>query len=186
MTSKNILLGVTSGIGAKDTNNLCDMLLEFSNVKVITTKHATQFFESRDDIIYYDEDAEWYTWQKRGDRILHIELRNWADMFVIAPLSANTLAKIVNGMADNLLTTVMRAWQYHKPVFVAPSMNKHMWENPPTEHQLKILKNWGIKIIQPRCKLLAGGDYGMGAMAHVNVIADLLKVTLNKGEIYES
>lgn len=64
------------------------------------------------DIEVFTDENEWSTWQKRGDPVLHIELRKWADMILIAPLSANTMAKIVNGICDNLLTCVMRAWDF--------------------------------------------------------------------------
>ena len=67
----------------------------------------------------HDDEAEWRGWQKVGDPVLHIELRRWADVFVVAPLSANTLAKMANGMCDNLLTCVVRAWDFSKPLLVA-------------------------------------------------------------------
>lgn len=62
-----------------------------------------------------------------GDPVLHIELRRWADVLVLAPLSANTMAKVAHGLCDNLLTSVVRAWDYAKPMIVAPAMNTYMW-----------------------------------------------------------
>jgi len=102
----------------------------------------------------YDDADEWgpQPW-KRGASILHIELRRWADMMVVAPLSANTLAKIVNGMSDNLLTSVIRAWdtdggidQKKKVIAVAPAMNSAMWRHPITAKQIRVLaEDWGVK-----------------------------------------
>ena len=116
-------------------------------------------------------EREWYTWTKKGDGILHIELRNWADVMVIAPLTANTLAKITSGICDNLLTTVFRAWKcLERPILVAPSMNRYMWDHPLTKNQLDILESWSIKIIKPRSKLSAGGDFGPAARAKAKTI----------------
>ncbi|KAK6351798.1 hypothetical protein TWF718_004943 [Orbilia javanica] len=105
-------------------------------------------------------------WSKIGDPILHIELRRWADILIIAPLSANSLAKIVGGFSDNLLLSVVRAWDTNKPIAVAPAMNTLMWEHPVTTSQIKVLETewkW-FKVLRPVEKLLACGDSGSGAM----------------------
>ena len=73
----------------------------------------------------------------------HIEQRAWADLFLIAPLSANTLSKLATGACDNLLTCVARAWDFDKPILVAPAMNTHMWTHPVTSGQLETLGAWG-------------------------------------------
>ena len=97
--------------------------------------------------------------------MLHIELKNVAEALIIAPLSANTLAKMSNGISDNLLTCVFRAWPYlkqedgqwqiTKPVLVAPAMNSNMYEHPITEKQIKILENeLGVKVMDTVEKLL--------------------------------
>lgn len=65
------------------------------------------------------DDDEWHEWSKVGDPVMHIELRRWADVFVIAPLSANTLAKLANGICDNLITCVARAWDFQRPLVVS-------------------------------------------------------------------
>src|SRR5436189_194001 len=76
---------------------------------------------------------------RRDDPVLHIELRRWADLFLIAPLDANTLAKLASGLADNCLTCVWRAWHPARPVVLAPAMNTLMWEHPLTRQHLRQL-----------------------------------------------
>ncbi|KAI5306070.1 hypothetical protein KEM56_002324 [Ascosphaera pollenicola] len=137
------------------------------------------------DGIYLDED-EWRTPWTRGANILHIELRRWAHCLLIAPLSANTLAKITMGLCDNLLLSVVRAWDWSRSttssgesisrprIFVAPAMNTIMWRHPITEDQVAKLENdWGYEgedsqgwftVIRPMQKALACGDVGDGAM----------------------
>ena len=111
-----------------------------------------------------DEWPRGYTVGK--DTVLHIELRKWADVLVIAPLSANTLAKLVNGLCDNLLTSVVRAWDASKPIVVAPAMNTLMWEHPLTARHLSALPSW-FRVVPPVSKTLACNDTGVGAMAAV-------------------
>ena len=106
-----------------------------------------------------------------GDPILHIELRNWSDIFVIAPLDANTLGKLAYGICDNLVTCVARAWDIkHKPLVFCPAMNTLMWQHPCTERNINVLKDYGYIEIPPVNKRLACGDEGVGGMAEVNDI----------------
>ncbi|ORY68947.1 flavo protein [Pseudomassariella vexata] len=150
------------------------------------------------DGVYIDED-EWKEPWKRGNAILHIELRRWADLLVIAPLSANTMAKIVGGMADGILTSVVRAWDARgeldsdtKRIIVAPAMNTAMWRHPVTAKQIRVLdEEWGIgkngkgegwfEVLRPQQKTLACGDVGDGAMMEwkeiVSVIEERLGLT---------
>lgn len=113
-------------------------------------------------------------WHKIGDPVLHIELRKWADLMVIAPLDANTLGKIASGICDNLLTCTVRAWDLKKPLYFAPSMNTYMWEHPITAQQIETLKTFGYKELPPVVKKLACGDYGAGAMAEVNTVVSAI------------
>src|SRR5262249_1864877 len=139
---------------------------------------------------------------QRDDLVLHIELRRWADLFLIAPLDANTLAKLANGLADNCLTCVWRAWDPARPVVLAPAMNTLMWEHPLTvRHLLQIaetvadqpvpkfgdaetLIEWTnantprLRIVAPISKRLACGDVGPGAMAEVEGIVAAVRVCL--------
>eukprot|EP01106_Pelomyxa_sp_JSP_P005529 TRINITY_DN18750_c0_g1_i1.p1 TRINITY_DN18750_c0_g1~~TRINITY_DN18750_c0_g1_i1.p1 ORF type:complete len:165 (-),score=53.17 TRINITY_DN18750_c0_g1_i1:61-516(-) len=120
-------------------------------------------------------DSDEWLWRKIGDPVLHIELRKWADVFVIAPLSANTLAKLANGLCDNLVTSVARAWDISKPLCVAPAMNTLMWKNPFTAQHLSTLVSMlGATVIPPISKVLACGDSGEGALADVGTIATVV------------
>lgn len=120
----------------------------------------------------YSDAHEWMQYNEvKKDRVLHIDLRDWAHMMLVAPLSANSLACIANGQAGNLLTSIIRAWPFNdigkidKPILLAPAMNTSMWLHPITqEHLLKLRQDWGFSVMQPIPKLLACGVYGHGAM----------------------
>ena len=114
-----------------------------------------------------------------GDPVLHIELRRWADALVLAPLSANSLAKCAHGLADNLVTCVFRAWDFSSPVLVAPAMNTFMWESPFTEKQLGVLRELGARVVPTVVKELACGDVGDGAMAEYTTIASAVVEALH-------
>uniref|UniRef100_A0A8D0ESI6 Phosphopantothenoylcysteine decarboxylase n=1 Tax=Strix occidentalis caurina TaxID=311401 RepID=A0A8D0ESI6_STROC len=99
-------------------------------------------------------------WKSRSDPVLHIELRRWADLMLVAPLDANTLAKLANGICDNLLTCVIRAWDLSKPLLFCPAMNTAMWEHPITAQQVEQLKGFGYTEIPCVVKKLVCGDEG--------------------------
>uniref|UniRef100_A0A3B5AWA8 Phosphopantothenoylcysteine decarboxylase n=1 Tax=Stegastes partitus TaxID=144197 RepID=A0A3B5AWA8_9TELE len=99
-------------------------------------------------------------WTKRSDPVLHIELRRWADLLVIAPLDANTLGKIASGICDNLLTCVVRAWDTSRPLLFCPAMNTAMWLHPITAQQVSKLKEFGYVEIPCIAKKLVCGDEG--------------------------
>mgnify|MGYP001208020933 CR=1 FL=1 len=181
----NILLGVTGSVAAVKANKLIEVLKPLGDVKVVATKSGKYFLDQTnalacinrgtprsylDSHLFVDDD-EWPEEYKLGDKILHIELRRWASALVIAPLGANTLAKISTGICDNLLTSVVRAWDWGKPMFLCPAMNTMMWENPPTSDQIQIMRRRGAHIIDPVEKRLACNDVGMGAMAPADLIA---------------
>ncbi|HEV3165963.1 MAG TPA: flavoprotein, partial [Isosphaeraceae bacterium] len=135
----------------------------------------------------------------RDAPVLHIEFRKWADLLVIAPLDANTLAKFALGVSDNFLTCLFRAWDFGRPVVLAPAMNTLMWRSPVTVRHLRQLVAdrgdgldggaWtldeadevfarhapGIILVPPQSKRLACGDVGIGAMAEVVTIAEVVR-----------
>ncbi|XP_060207081.1 probable phosphopantothenoylcysteine decarboxylase [Lycium barbarum] len=174
-----ILLAASGSVAAIKFANLCRCFSEWAEVKAVATKPSLHFIDKAslpENVILYTDEEEWSTWKKIGDSVLHIELRRWADIMVIAPLSANTLGKIAGGLCDNLLTCIIRAWDYNKPLFVAPAMNTLMWNNPFTERHLMIIDELGISLIPPVSKRLACGDYGNGAMAEPSLIYSTVRL----------
>lgn len=145
-------------------------------IRIVTTNAAKHFFDaSQLELPVYDDADEWSMWRGRGDPVLHIELRKWADAMLIAPLDANTLAKIAQGLCDNLLTSIVRAWDPHKPLYFAPAMNTYMWENPLTYKHMEIVKGLlGYREIPSVEKELICGDKGYGAMAAPAMIASVV------------
>ncbi len=117
---------------------------------------------------------EWTSFTRVGDAILHIELRRWADVVLVAPCSANTLAKLAGGLCDDLLTSFMRALGRGAEVVLCPAMNTLMWENPLTEMHLRTVKEvLGYEVRGPVEKRLACGDTGKGAMMEWSEIVHL-------------
>ncbi|KAK0720768.1 flavoprotein-domain-containing protein [Lasiosphaeris hirsuta] len=168
---KHLLLAASGSVATIKIPEIIKALAKYEgklSIRIVLTSSARQFLNGQSaeqptvsslshlpnvEAVYDDAD-EWgpQPW-RRGLGILHIELRRWADMLVVAPLSANTLAKIVNGMSDNLLTSVIRAWDTdaaidgrQKVIAVAPAMNSAMWRHPVTAKQIRVLtEDWGIK-----------------------------------------
>jgi phosphopantothenoylcysteine decarboxylase len=184
MIMKNILIGVTGSVAAIKITELAKSLSSFANIRIIATKSAEYFLKSQSaalnklNMTLYRDQDEWPEISgpyEVGEPILHIEMRRWADLLLIAPLDANTLAKMAHGFCDNLLTSTVRAWDWSKPVFLCPAMNTMMWENKPTLEQIHTLQTWGAAIINPVEKKLACLDVGMGAMASVEDIVSTVK-----------
>ncbi len=167
-----ILIGITSSIAAYRIPNLVSMLKkENHEIRCIVTELAKAFVSPQalsvmsQNPCYTDAD-EW----QNTERVYHIELAKWCDIMTIIPLSANTIAKIANGICDNLLTSTVRALG-KKPLLLAPAMNTAMWENPITESQIKQISSWyNSGVISPISKKLADGDIGMGGLAEDDTI----------------
>ncbi|PWN40876.1 hypothetical protein IE81DRAFT_325135 [Ceraceosorus guamensis] len=118
---------------------------------------------------------EWDQWKRVGDPILHIELRRWADIVLVAPCSANTLAKITAGICDSLLTSFLRALSPTTPTVLFPAMNTLMYMHPLTAHQLALASTTlGYEVVGPISKMLACGDLGQGAMTEWTDIVQLV------------
>ena len=179
----NILLGVSGSVAAVKLVELVVALKAKSEevrVRVVFTSKGKFFLDGSDlaelshlcDDVHSDE-SEWMRWKQRGDEVLHIELRRWADILLIAPLSANSLGKIANGLCDNLLTSVVRAWDFSKKrLIVCPAMNSVMWNNPLTARHLSVLDDvYKAHVVGPKDDYkLACGDVGPGAMADLDCI----------------
>src|SRR5262245_28648231 len=219
----NVLLGVTGSVAAVRTPALYQALTQAGHAGRVVATYASLYFfgpaevaPSGEKVVTIDAD-EWPGRDsgrryQRDEPVLHIELRRWAELFVIAPLDANTLAKLVNGICDNCLTCVWRAWDPKRPVVVAPAMNTLMWEHPLTKRQIRQLgidagaahipshmddehliaaineRSKTLQIVSPITKTLACGDVGVGAMAEVEAIADAVEAIaprLSSGPVCE-
>ena len=179
--TKNLLICCTGSVASLKIPALITRLFEEVSdlsIKVVATQHALHFFEKADipeSVHLLTEEDEWSSWKKKGDPVLHIELRRWAHVLLVAPCDANTIAKMANGICDNLLTCVVRAWDMNKPLVFCPAMNTAMWEHPLTMVQLDKLRGFGYKQLGPISKLLACGDKGIGAMSEVENIIELIR-----------
>ncbi|OFV79885.1 MAG: hypothetical protein A2W26_00275 [Acidobacteria bacterium RBG_16_64_8] len=174
-----VLLGVTGGIAAyKSAELLRELQRAGMDVRVIMTPAATQFvspmtFETLSGApVRLDQVSE----LRSDSRITHVEDSQEADIMVIAPATANTLAKMANGIADNLLTSMVLA--FGKTVVVAPAMNTNMWEHPATQDNVAVLRERGVFVVEPGSGELACGDYGSGRMAEPNSIVAEVKLRL--------
>lgn len=107
--------------------------------------------------------------------VSHIDLAKQTDLFLVVPASANTIAKLTYGMADNMVTGVALALPPHVPKIIAPAMNTKMYDNPITQSNLDKLRHVGYEIIEPRESLLACGDMGRGALAELETILERIK-----------
>lgn len=178
----HILLGATGSLHIYHLRNIIHKLQSIYGdrlaVQVILTKAAAKMLLKHDIPsnvhIWHDED-EWDTWKTRSDPVVHIELRRWADILVVVPLSANTLGKVAMGLCDNLLTNVIRAWNAQYPILVAPAMVSHAYNHPATRWHLKTIKDemkW-IEVLRPTEKVVGSlGDIGLGGMMPWNEIVD--------------
>lgn len=176
-----ILLAACGSVSAIKFGHLCSCFSDWADVKAVVTPASMNFVDLSSipkNVMLYTDEHEWSSWSKIGDSVLHIELRRWADIMVIAPLSANTLAKIAGGLCDNLLTSIVRAWDYEKPIFVAPSMNTYMWKNAFTERHIIAIDELGINLIPPASHRLATGEYGTGVMAEPSFIFSTVRLFL--------
>jgi phosphopantothenoylcysteine decarboxylase/phosphopantothenate--cysteine ligase len=174
-----VLLGVTGGIAAFKAAELLRGLQKAGmEVRVVMTRAATQFvgamtFETLSGApVRLDQVSE----LRADSRITHVEDSQEADIMVVAPATANTLAKMANGIADNLLTSMFLA--FGKTVVVAPAMNTNMWEHAATQSNVAVLRDRGVFVVEPGAGELACGDYGSGRMAEPNSIVAEVKLRL--------
>jgi phosphopantothenoylcysteine decarboxylase len=190
----HILLGGTGSVASIKIPLIANKLLKYytpsqCSVQIVLTKSAMKFVRglkiSPHVKIWTDDDLNYLSDQpyKMGDPTLQVELRRWADVFVIAPLSANTLAKISNGISDNLLTNIVRGWPVTStPLYLAPAMNTFMYIHPLTKIQLQSLSELlpTVEILKPVEKVLVCGDIGMGGMREWTDICALVINRLDK------
>ncbi|WP_348923211.1 phosphopantothenoylcysteine decarboxylase [Enterococcus rotai] len=179
---KNILLGVSGSISAYKAADITSQLTKLGyTIDVIMTRNSTKFItpltlQSLSKNPVHTDVME----EIAPDKINHIELAKKADLFLVAPASANILAKLANGIADDMLSTVALALKEEVPKFIAPAMNTYMYQNPITQRNLTTLKEVGYHEIDPREALLACGDFGRGALATVEEIVATINEFLAK------
>lgn len=171
MSQKRILLGVTGGIAAYKAAELVRQFKKAGHeVQVVMTESATEFVGPVTFQALSGREVFTNMWDKqRGDTMAHISLTRWADVFVVAPATANFLAKLANGIADDLLSTLAAAREC--PLLVAPAMNKEMWANPANLRNIAQLKSDGVGILGPASGFQACGEVGEGRMLEAEEIA---------------
>ncbi|KAF2663963.1 flavo protein [Microthyrium microscopicum] len=197
----HLLLAATGSVATIKIPNIITALSAHTNlsIRLIMTSSAAHFLGGQSaeqpslesiakmpnvDGIYFDADEYAIPWT-RGAKILHIELRRWADLLVIAPLSANSLGKMAGGLCDNLLLSTVRAWDVSGMLDEAHAMNTAMWFHPLTAKHLELLEGeWNVKnggwveVMRPIEKTLACGDTGSGAMKDWNDIVTRIEEIL--------
>jgi phosphopantothenoylcysteine decarboxylase/phosphopantothenate--cysteine ligase len=178
MKDRHILLGVSGGIAAYKAADLTSKLVQAgAEVTVVMTESATRFvtpltFEAVSRRRVFAD-----MWSSDKDfNPTHIALADWADVVVIAPATANIIGKLVHGIADDLLSTVLLSVDV--PVVVAPAMNKRMWENRVVQENVRRLKDLGYHLIEPGEGYLACGTVGIGRLAEVKDIIDFVGTLL--------
>ena len=175
LKGKHIILGVTGSIAAYKAASLVRLLVkEGAEVKVVMTPLAKEFITpltmatlSKNPILvdfYNPENGDWHS---------HVALGLWADLYLIAPASANTIGKMAAGIADNLLLTTYLSAKC--PVVVAPAMDLDMYRHPATQRNLEVLRSYGNMIVEPESGELASGLVGKGRMEEPERIAEFVK-----------
>lgn len=172
LTGKTVVLGISGSIAAYKIAYLASALKKLhADVEVIMTENATQFitpvtFESLTGnkclVDTFDRNFKF--------SVEHVALAKRADIFMLAPATANVIAKVAHGLADDMLTTTFLACEC--PKYISPAMNTQMFENPITQDNLKICQSYGMHVIQPACGYLACGDTGAGKMPEPEELLD--------------
>jgi phosphopantothenoylcysteine synthetase/decarboxylase len=168
----NILILVTGSISAYKAVDIANAL-RYKNheVKIVCSKSALEFIPK---LTFTGQRYECYTdideWSSSENGVLHINLAKWADVLLVAPATSNTIGKFVNGITDNLVLSIMRA--YSKTIYIAPAMNTQMYHN--SKPFLNKLKEFDTFVFDTEEKLLACGDYGVGGLIDKKVIVDTI------------
>ena len=170
LKDKTILLGVTGGIAAYKSASLASRLVKAgAEVRVIMTEHATNFINPITFETLTGHKCITDTFDRNFEfQVEHVSLAKKADVIMVAPATANVIAKLAHGLADDMLTTTILA--SHAPKLVAPAMNTGMYENPVTQDNLALLKKYGMEVIEPAAGHLACGDEGKGKMPEPEIL----------------
>ena len=180
MRRPKILLGITGSVAATLAPKLVQALQDIGDLQVVATESALHFWtpSGAGHRCWRDSD-EWPSGgHRRGNEMPHIALGDWADLLVVAPLTANTLAKMAHGLADNLLTSLYLAWP-RRPVILAPAMNTRMLESVQVQSHLAVVRaRPGHIVVDPVEKRLACGTTGFGAMADIGAVVEAVRLCL--------
>jgi len=172
LENKKIILGICGGIAAYKTVELVSQLKKRgAHVYVVLTDNASKFVSSLSLEVMSGNKV--YSGQIQGENIDHIQLADIADLILIAPATANALAKMANGISDSILFDIVLATK--APIMVAPAMNTNMWLHPSTRNNLEILKSFHYQIIEPESGDLACGHVGPGRLADIENILKLIE-----------
>ena len=178
----HITLAITGSIASYKAADLVSSLKKQGHsVSVLMTKAATDFIQPltlqvlSQNLVHLDVMQEPYP-----DQVNHIEIGKETDLFIVAPATANTIAKLAHGFADNMVTSTALALPDNIPKLLAPAMNTKMYNHPATQTNLKTLESYGYGIISPKESILACGDFGSGALADLEIIIERIKETLNE------
>jgi len=181
-----ILLGVTGGIAAYKAAEITRLLVKQKyQVKVVMTRTAEDFITPLTFETLTGEKVYQYNTVDKESPMLHINLARWADIILVAPTTAEFIAKVTHGRADDMLTTTCLA--YDKKIILAPSMNKNMWANKATQENCKILKERGIIFSGPEYGSQACGDIGSGRMKEPkDIVEDVNNFTKKKSRLFQN
>ena len=179
-----VLLAVCGGIAAYKA---CEVLRGLQragcDVRVTMTEDALRFVGAATFEALSGAPVATSLYGHPGSAIPHIELAEWADVALVVPATANVMAKMACGIADDCLTTTLLACHGCCPVLVAPGMNVHMWQSPATQANAETLRSRGVHLVGPDCGRLACGDVGEGKLAPVDQIVAAARAALGAGDL---
>ncbi|MCY8372165.1 bifunctional phosphopantothenoylcysteine decarboxylase/phosphopantothenate--cysteine ligase CoaBC [Bacillus haynesii] len=173
LKNRNILLGVSGGIAVYKAAALTSKLVQAgANVKVIMTKSACEFVSPLTFQALSRNEVYTNTFEEPNPRVIaHIDAADWADLVIVAPATANVIGKLASGIADDMLTTTLLATT--APVWIAPAMNVHMYDNPAVQRNISVLYKDGYRFIEPSEGYLACGYIGKGRLEEPERIVQL-------------
>ena len=183
LKDKNIALYVTGGIAVyKVVDLMRSFIKKGANVQVAMTESATKFVSPLTFQILSRQEVYVDTFDEKNPEIVaHVNISDWADVSVVAPATANTIAKMAHGIGDNFVTSALLATK--SPVFVVPAMNTDMYENPATQNNIKLLKNRNIQFVEPDYGFLAEGYEGKGRFPeNERIVEELSDFILSRTE----
>lgn len=183
LKDKNIALYVTGGIAVyKVVDLMRSFIKKGANVQVAMTESATKFVSPLTFQILSRQEVYVDTFDEKNPEIVaHVNISDWADVSVVAPATANTIAKMAHGIGDNFVTSALLATK--SPVFVVPAMNTDMYDNPATQNNIKLLKNRNIQFVEPDYGFLAEGYEGKGRFPeNERIVEELSDFILSRTE----